>query len=214
MKNQYSHHVKFIPWVGPNYMASKNGSRIMVLGESIYCCTPYTCTNPNCCNQVIDIVTKQIKIQEKNRFYTSVAKLCSQYEAFNLSEKIKFWNSVVFYEFIQVSVGTKQQQRPTTKMWEDAKIPFMEVFSNFLPDIVYVTGKELTQNFLNKFESLLIHRSSNTFFECHLIKIEDKWIKIISFYHPAYYKKFTLTIREDLLKLTDASIQDLLSLKQ
>lgn len=210
MKNQFSPKVKFIPWVGCNYKNSQKGTKVLVLGESIYCCQPYTCANPLCCNQVIDIVTKQIEVKEKNRYYTSVAKLCSKYITFNLSEKIYFWNSVAFYEFVQVSVGTKQQQRPTQEMWEAAKEPFLEVYNELLPDVVYVTGKELSQNFLNNFESILVHRNFNTFFDCHLINIGGKWVKIISFYHPAYYKKFTITIRPDLLRLTESSIEDLL----
>lgn len=210
MNIQFSESLFFLPWIGPDYFNSKKSEKVLVLGESIYCCTPYSCKNPLCKNQIKDIVTKQIEVKEKNRFYTSIAKLCTKNKPFNLKEKINFWNSVAFYEFVQVSVGTKRQQRPSEAMWNDAAKPFTELVSKIEADIIYATGKELTNNLIRNFETILIYKSTSTFFEFRIVRFSEKWIKLISFYHPAYYKGFNYSIKEQLLEFTEAPIQNYL----
>jgi hypothetical protein len=206
----FSANIAFLPWVGPDFNDGINGMRTMVLGESIYCCVPYSCSNPNCKYQVIDMVTKQINFREKNKFYTKIAKLLYRGSQNSLLNKIDFWNKVAFYELVQVSVGTKTRQRPLHDMWENSKEPLFEVLKVVKPEIVYVTGKELTANFLNKFESKRVYKDESGFFECNLIKFEGKWIKTISFYHPAYFKGFNYRIQDMLFSLAKKPLEELL----
>jgi hypothetical protein len=74
--------VFFQPWIGPNYKLGVNGKKVLVLGESLWCCEPYACSDANKCGDMTTrIVKKQIETRaqntksESNPYYTKVARL-------------------------------------------------------------------------------------------------------------------------------------------
>lgn len=118
--------------------------------------------------------------------------------AFTRQRKIEFWNSVAFYELVQVSVGNGARIRPTQKMWEDSKYPLYKVIEQLGPEIIFVPGKELHQHFITKFDSTLIYSDNTTFFKYHKISFAGNEIKVISFKHPA--GGLTYKVREKIIQ--------------
>jgi hypothetical protein len=62
---------------------------------------------------------------------------------------VRFWQSVMFYNFIQESVGRVSRTRPTPAMWTNAVPAFQEVLERYRPLFILVTGKQLWDNLPN-----------------------------------------------------------------
>ena len=152
--------VYFRPWVGENYESGGMFSkRILVLGESHYQLDEkiplekdltIRCVEQQAMEQISDEGKSPLKPQKKLPFWTkiAIAFLNPPSDAVpSLSEKRKFWQSVIFYNFIQESVGLKEPNEPSprpTKEMAKRSIPaFEEVLREHCPQFIAVFGCEL-----------------------------------------------------------------------
>jgi len=137
---EYSENVTFHPWIGKYY--NKQQPKIFILGESMY-------TEEN--QQVDDPtewqwrITKSSSGEWNNSFFTKIYKLfCEsefEYSLDNLTVK-GFWDSVVFYEYIQEYL-TGSRVPKKREQWEMSKKAFIEVLEKSKPDIIFSFGKEM-----------------------------------------------------------------------
>jgi len=67
----------------------------------------------------------------------------------NDDEYRSFWNSVVYYVYVQESVGPTAQCRPTLDMWRRGESGFLEVLAEYQPALVLAVGKELYEHLPN-----------------------------------------------------------------
>lgn len=97
-------HVKFLPWIGKNYMGGFNGMRTLVLGESHYAWKqePDLSDKPNVTSECIQ---EQLDGDYTKAFWTKLAKAMSGEDTLTLEGKAKFWHSVAFYNYVQESAG-------------------------------------------------------------------------------------------------------------
>lgn len=202
MEHNYEN-VFFYPWVGTNYDKGLNNKKTLILGESVYCKPPDECPcgpgiNAACNFQAIDIVGGQIGKKDgkvkRHRFYTKIAKLLTglQYSYLSNEKNMEFWESVAFYEFIQKSVGTEARERPTGEMWNNSRQPFLEVIEKLRPDIILITGKELSEH-LHSFEGKWELDSFEKFEGKAFAKYgklihNDLKIDTVSIYHPSSFQ--------------------------
>jgi hypothetical protein len=124
--------VKFLPFKGRSYgYDSPFGIPVMVLGESHYSSKDHEA--PSLTRHVM----KEVIAGESWNFFTraSAAFLGKQ-----SADAKSFWNSVVFYNFIQTAIT--KNSRPTKQMWLNAEQPFCEVLDwlNPRPRLIAVFG--------------------------------------------------------------------------
>lgn len=136
--------VKFLPWVGRNYEAGRNGKRIMVLGESHYCSSPADAT-PSITNRVIaDLLDPQSEHEGYKNTYTKFANALAG-KPLTWDEKITLWHSLLFYNYVQVPLPSPRIA-PTPQDFALSEAAFFEVLNTYRPDAVLVWGSRLYNN--------------------------------------------------------------------
>lgn len=139
----------FQPWIGERYGASgRFHKRVMVLGESHYEWLD---------NQKLDVDWTQQFIERgikgsKQRFRTRVAATFLGHKATAEQELHDFWHSIVFANYIPVSVGKGANAEPTEQMWEAAIPRFASLIATHTPDFLLVLGHALWQRVHYTFE--------------------------------------------------------------
>jgi hypothetical protein len=148
--NDKKTHVTFQPWIGEYFEAGVNGVKLLVLGESHYHC----CTDSPECREVTESVrnsfhqglTQSVVGWWKDNPHKSplsyrVPKLFNK-------EKPTFWNSVIFYNYLQTFAGPEARVRPSEEQWldEDNSKAFQEILDAYKPDRILVLGKKLWVN--------------------------------------------------------------------
>ena len=145
----------FFPWVGDDY--STGGifkKKILILGEAHYCETPENCGGckpgaRNGCNEfTIDRIREQFSpTGKKHAIYTKLAKLfLNCHESVNNDDKIRFWNSVAYYNYIQTSVSDQARVAPNSEMWNLSKKAFNDVMDYLKPDFLLILSYRLWDN--------------------------------------------------------------------
>ncbi len=129
-------YVYFMPWVGLNY-GRKNHFKLnlMVLGES-----HYRWGRPHGQHETVRLVSDYIKPDSRNLFGRKVRQLICGEEDVSAGD---FWDSILFYNYVQAYVGNEPQVRPTSSMWAEAEPGFLEVIRYYSPDVIVVLGKKL-----------------------------------------------------------------------
>ena len=148
--------VFFEPWVGKDYYNNRVffKKKILILGESHYC--QYDCKYRYCgdisnkqekCRKMTEQVINEQISEDGNKFaiYTKVAKLLLDKVDIDRSDKIEFWNSVSYYNYIQESLYGPRK-RPTQEMWINSEKPFKEVMNELIPDFLLILGSDLWQH--------------------------------------------------------------------
>jgi hypothetical protein len=140
MAATYSSNVRYHPWVGKQYEQQK--TRWLILGESAYDlleneqrANEYMIRAHNGDGQDGWCVTQYA-------ICTAVEKLMTGLPQLDGDEKRKFWDSVVFYNFVRDSMADAKV-RPTSKQFIESRPAFSEVISRHRPDAVLVLGLEL-----------------------------------------------------------------------
>lgn len=141
--------VHFKPWIGRNYENGGDfGRRILLLGESFYTKVHINAPREETTDHIRHIIQK-FAVNENSGFYAKVRNLVLRgagrsTDGFgSVKHRQCFWDSVVFYNFIQEFVGTKPKVRPKLHMWEDAQVGYLEVLEELKPDVCIILGKEL-----------------------------------------------------------------------
>ena len=140
----------FHPWVGPNYSSGGTfGKRIMVLGDSHYCGTPCgKCgVNPNLkCNRLTsDVIgwclNPKVEREGWMNTYLKFERSLVGHET-TPEESRKIWNSIVFYNFLQVALHGPREAG-TLEQHQASIVPFFSILNTYQPDLLIVWGKRL-----------------------------------------------------------------------
>jgi len=167
----------WFPWIGNNY--EKGGifnKKILILGESHYG------TDENSWfNEDLTRLSIQEKIGEANgdsifhkkAFHTKIFKAFNLKPATN-ENKIKFWHSVAFFNYVQISAGDKPRKRPKKEHWEISINPVKKTLDILKPDIIVVLGYALWENIWKRFEYEIYEETMfNNNHNIHKLKIEN-----------------------------------------
>lgn len=141
----------FKPFVGSAYASGGIfGKRVMVLGESHYCeekCADCgnAMTHPECCaftNGVVgDYLNESLDRQPWMSTNLKFERSLVGHET-DWAERRKIWNSVVFYNYLQVAMsGTREEG--SARQYEEAAESFFEVLEKYRPQYVIVWGSRL-----------------------------------------------------------------------
>jgi hypothetical protein len=132
--------IVFKPWVGANY-AKKNifGKRILILGESHY---QWDKKIPLWPGLTTHCIRGQLNGTYTKQFWTNIAIAFLNRHP-SLEDKVQFWNSVSYYNFVQANVGMGARRRPTEEMWQKSHFPFMMTLRKLKPDCIISLGYDL-----------------------------------------------------------------------
>ena len=156
--------VFFRPWVGINYRANGynfNGKHIhiLVLGESTYCGGCYDDKGNECwfdkenmegkaeweeCRNKTLIGVKEFLANPKGGLYRRFTDIFIGHKC-TPEETQMFWDSFVFYEYVQVALE-RAGMSPKQHQWETGEKPFFEVIAEYNPDVIIAWGKRLWNN--------------------------------------------------------------------
>ena len=140
--------IVFRPWMVDGPLPTIQDRRVMILGESHY----HDCENDQNCSGLndaerharherltIDVVGSWREKPHRSPISHRLPKL------FGLEDKNTFWQSVIFYNYLQVFAGPKARIRPSEEMWADSQNAeaFQEVSDKLEPDCILVLGKKL-----------------------------------------------------------------------
>jgi hypothetical protein len=127
-----------IIWVGSRYAHGYLGKRLFILGESAYSPDKWNAEVQAC------LIRQSISGEYNHKFYSKL------YHVFSAIPKREsqtayenFWESIVFYNYVQEVVGSRPKDRPGARMWEQWKEPFLRVLEQQAPERIMVLGKHL-----------------------------------------------------------------------
>ncbi len=132
--------VTFQPWRGKGYCEGK--PRLMILGESHYDWSDRT--DPE--HSVTTTVVKLWGIEKRSSFFTKIAALCTGEIPRDAEARRDFWESVAFYNYIQVFVGDAPRKRPDSSMRPRSEQAFRTVLAELRPQIILVLGRQNWEN--------------------------------------------------------------------
>jgi len=123
----------------------------MALGESLYN-WGFDHNDPTTvANAVKETIPDIISGEHSNKQWTklSYAFLGLSGSRYNHTDQInRFWDSVLFYDYIQEVVGSECRQAPLESMWRDAGPAFTEVLDSYKPKVIICFGSRLWQKML------------------------------------------------------------------
>ena len=140
----------FLPWIGENYqqILSRWGKRVLVLGESHYQWDENVPID-NWPTLTRDSVEEIISGHAQGRWTAFWTKIAVAFlnpppgHLPTLEEKIAFWHSVAFYNYIQQCVGFGRDARPTREMWPQSLPAFQHLLdTTHQPEVVIVLGRD------------------------------------------------------------------------
>lgn len=141
--------VFFLPWVGKHYVKGFKGRRLLILGESHY---PWEDENRKMSDPLYpeltrDCVRDAVERTMNMNFWKFIEQAHTNVERSNLPVRGDcFWNSIAFYNFVQVAVGTGPRQAPSRENFVSAHSAFRIVLDAIKPERIVVCGKRLWRN--------------------------------------------------------------------
>ncbi len=186
-------HVFFKPWVGKNY---QNGGifkkKILVLGESHYCGGCDQCGIkyvPECdsfenTTGIIESLLEGNKSRHTPTFRKFERSLVNK--TTTLEESNEIWQSLAFFNFLQVSVS-ETRKSGTYEDYMEGQKAFLEVIEDLQPDLIIVWGIRLYGYLPNEGwiqgEPLVFDNYSvkNGYYQLK----QGKKSRVIAVYHPS-----------------------------
>lgn len=114
---------------------------MLALGESHYEWKPGVIIE----NLTCELVREQAESKDTYAYWTKVVTAFLNRSP-SKSDKYEFWNSVMFYNYIQCSVGNSPRIPPTRKMWDESEDGFREILLVYQPSCIIVLGERLWNN--------------------------------------------------------------------
>lgn len=178
--------VHFRPWKGAEYEKGIGGKRLLVLGESHY-------------SDKDDPEQTQIVMKELFDYKLGTGECKSWMKTFtvfersvagrNLSgeESVAFWNSVLFYNFVQ-EIMPYNGCRPTRQQFADSAEAFEEVLNEYEPDLIIAWGKALFAHTptLNGHDTPSIIYENDEIYTYEYTLRSGKTCRMMRMKHPAY----------------------------
>jgi hypothetical protein len=139
--------VQFEPWCGDQYEAGISGLRVLILGESHY----HLCDEDKECDEEETRVLRHrsltrdtVKFWKDHPHSSPVSYRVPGLFGMN---KDRFWNSVIFYNYLQTFAGPGAKHRPKEEQWDDGSAEaFQSVLDTFQPDRILVLGMDTWRN--------------------------------------------------------------------
>lgn len=133
--------ITFLPWVGDNYGTGLFRLRLLIVGDSFYDWSDDAEIGRQR-DLASDIIREQLRGDYSVAFHT---KLCSAFLGYSpsLADKQAFWQSVAFYNFLQVSAGSHHAADPGQDAWLASRRPFLEVLEALQPQAVVALGERV-----------------------------------------------------------------------
>jgi hypothetical protein len=129
----------FEPWIGKRHSEGFAGRRVLLLGESHYLdgegYEPRTFTT--------GVIQRWAITGPTAPYFTRICRLILGGAIPSLVERTAFWNSVVFYNYVQAWVGTGPRQRPTPANWATGEVGLRSVMTAYSPQVMIVLGADL-----------------------------------------------------------------------
>lgn len=192
-------HINFRPWVGKNYFSCGfGGKRILVLGESHYCCDLAEskrcfplCIKANmldsCYSFTEDVIHDFVFNYSGARYeqtFLCFERACIGKEL-SQQEREEFWESIIFYNYLQFAqAGPRTSIKPD--YWEESELAFKEVLNQFMPDYIIVWGVRLYNGLPNwDGKHSLLQISENDYTDVWTYTINGKQIPALKVYHPS-----------------------------
>lgn len=128
--------IRFQPWIGSNYgPRSRFGMSVMLLGLSHY----REFEDVELQNYTQHVLRRHIEgSNDRSRYWTKCARTVSR-----KMERAEFWDSVIFYNYVQDFVGSGPRKDPTLDQLATSWGPFLRVVTQHQPDVIIATGKFL-----------------------------------------------------------------------
>lgn len=196
--------VFFNPFVGKNYGTKESlfPKKILVLGDSHYC--KVECKNRDTCGDKLlhpecqDFTEKTVYEHYLNseckdpwkRTFSRFINSMYEYPA-NQEEKKSFFDSIVFYNFLQNAAGQNWNEANNYGHTQNQHLKaFYEVLDEHMPDTVISWGNRLWDILLNDWgygeaEKPLLSIDNKDFYCCYYYPYRDKTIMLVGTIHPA-----------------------------
>jgi hypothetical protein len=199
-----SANIFFDPWIGVNYGTKESifKKKILILGDSHYC--DVNCPNSNTCGErnlhenctdfttdgILCYLDQEIKTTWKKTYTTFINSMIGRDSS--LKYKEEFFDSIVFYNYLQVAAGKTAGLTQNYDYTGDKHLrSFYEVLDKFLPDIVICWGTKVWNALPNDWEygeaekgkGILIN--SEIFKDYYCYPYKDKKILLIRVHHPS-----------------------------
>lgn len=177
----------FTPFIGKNYGTSDScfQEKVLCLGDSHYGSSTPTSNTTN------DVVTRYLKNVVKESWFPTFSKglqaLTGCDMKNNLAYREKIFNSICFYNYVQVPM-TEPREKPSVENYNEATEAFIETLNELTPDIVVVWGARLWNHL--PWENFLEYRGCEEIngyklYSCFYSLSSDKKILLLRIYHPS-----------------------------
>lgn len=147
-----SSNIFFQPFVGKDYAKGGIfGKRIMILGESHYCEGCLDCgiqsKHPECMDFTQGVVKDYLEKEERQDWMRTFVKFERSLvgEETDKAMSRKIWDSVVFYNYLQVAMGGPREAG-SAEQYQQASKAFFEVLDKYQPEVLIVWGHQLWRN--------------------------------------------------------------------
>lgn len=143
--------IRFAPWVGPHYERGLYGLRILLVCESHYGGKQHE--RPTVTPEIVKALAlgdKYPRATKKLRRHPHFTKIMAAVQnvshGFSKTERVAFWSSVAYYNFLQELISDSRIPPPAAA-WEHGKGAFSEVLTGLAPDLIICfslrTGKRI-----------------------------------------------------------------------
>jgi hypothetical protein len=129
----------FEPWIGQRHSEGFAGRRVLLLGESHY--LDADGYEPR--NFTSGVIQRWAIKGPTAPYFTRICRLMLGGPIPSLTERTTFWDSVVFYNYVQAWVGTGPRQRPTPANWATGEPGLRSVMTAYSPEVMIVLGADL-----------------------------------------------------------------------
>lgn len=190
----YFKNVFFKPWVGEHYFTTGfNNKKILILGESHYCgegCETCGIVNDNKCESFTTDVIEEFfhykqGIGPHKKWMNTFTKFANVFNGTQITndEQINFWNSVIFYNYIQIALDGPRIS-PNEQNFKQSELAFFEILNEYKPDLIIAWGVRLWDRLPDngRWAEVILDGSSDKFYN---YPIENKEIPSFNIYHPS-----------------------------
>lgn len=205
--------VFFKPWVGSKYGKSDSifRQKILVLGDSHYIDEAddvAATVNEEPCDFTTDVMLDYLDPNEKGRWKSTFTKFMNSFvldSSHSDSNRVDLWNSVAFYNYLQVPAGSRSRQTKHFDYSSDKDSDaFLEVINELEPDVIVSWGNKVWDvipenlGYGNGVESKSF---SNC---CFIYPFKQRELKLIGITHPS--TSFNSSYWSNVFKELDVNI--------
>lgn len=191
--------VFFEPWVGKDYGGTNSifKQKVLILGDSHYCGTCDSCgersAHLECTGFTIQIVRDYLNPERKPKWKKTYTTFLNSVfgKSTSIDERERFFDSVAFYNFLQVSAGEDPQSANAYDYNEQRHHDaFFEMLSYVLPDTIVVWGDRVWNVLYNDWgfgkpkEGKKIAARNTIFSQYQIYPYQGKEIMLIGVHHP------------------------------